>query len=208
MKFGSKTRKYKAPPQATIDLPRELFNLAKIDAPDFLISASNWLSNSFQATERSDAFLRLAAELNDQQFWMLFHACWTTFEKIDELRFEDELNKRRDSWEKSYLRADDQKFYDSLPREVKIYRGQDADDLVGLSWTTSRDVAVSFAVGHRGILNARPFLIEVIIVKNDIAGAYTDRNQSEIVIYDFANDVDVVSSEILQSYAAGKLTTN
>jgi len=198
MKFGSKTRKYRAPQLVKIAVPRELFNSAKIDAPDFLNTASNWLSNSFQATERSDAFLRLAAELNDQQFWMLFHGCWTTFEKIDELRFEDELNKRRESWEKSYLRADDQKFYDSLPLEVTIYRGQDADDLVGLSWTKSRDVAVSFAVGHRGILNARPFLIEAITIKSDIAGAYTDRNQSEIVIYDFANDVDVVSSEILK----------
>ena len=198
MKLGSKTRKYKAPPPATIDLPKELFNLAKIDAPDLLISASNWLNDGFLATERSDAFLRLAAEVNDQKFWKLFHTSWTTFEKIDELRFEDELRKRRESWAKSYLQAQDQKFYDSLPREVTIYRGQYADDLVGLSWTTSRDVAISFAKGHRGILNERPFFIEGIIIKTDIAGAYTARNESEILIYDFSNDVDVVSSEILQ----------
>ena len=192
-----KKRKPKVRSSPTFDIPHDLLAAAKIDAPDFQITAARWLQDGFQPVERQNAFLKLAPALTASQFWRLFHTSWIAFEKIDHINLEEYLSKRRDSWEKSYLKLEDQKFYESLPREITIYRGQDADDLVGLSWTTSRDVAISCAKGHSGILNARPFLIEAIVAKIDIAGAYTARNQSEIVIYDFANDVDVVSSDIL-----------
>jgi hypothetical protein len=197
VKLALKKRKSKVRPSPPVDIPHDLLAAVKIDATDFQITASRWLQKSFQPAERQNAFLKLAPSLTDAQFWQLFHTSWITFEKIDHIKLEEYLSKRRDSWVKSYLQAQDQTFYDSLPREITIYRGQDADDLVGLSWTTSRDVAISCAKGHSGILNARPFLIEAIVAKIDIAGAYTARNQSEIVIYDFANDVDVVSSDIL-----------
>lgn len=192
-----KKRKPKVRPSPAVDIPHDLLAAVKIDATDFQIIASRWLQKSFQPAERQNAFLKLAPSLTASQFWRLFHTSWIAFEKIDHINLEEYLSKRRDSWEKSYLEPADAKFYDSLPREVTIFRGQDADDLVGLSWTTDKDIAIHFAKGHQDNLNARPFLIQAIIAKADIAGAYTNRGQCEILIYDFANDVDVIESDLI-----------
>lgn len=195
MKFTPKTRKPRSRTPRKIDIPKDILEAAKQDAPDFQNLASKWLIESFPPVERSNVFLGLAPELSDKQFWTLFHVSWADFETIDDILFEDELQKRRDGWEKSYLNPVDQKFYDGLPREVTIYRGQDCDDLVGLAWTTEKDIAISCAKGSQDVLNARPFLIQGLVAKIDIAGAYTLRN--EIIIYDFSSDVDVVESGLI-----------
>lgn len=197
MKFTPKTRKPISRTPSKIDIPRDVLEATKKDAPELQILASTWLSESFSPVERSNAFLGLASELKDPQFWQLFHASWTNFEAIDDILFEEELGKRRDGWEKSYLKPEDQKFYDSLSHEVTIYRGQDCDDLVGLDWTTDRDMATSFAKSNHDVTNARPFLIQGLIAKIDIAGAYISRGRGEIVIFDFSKDIDIVESGLI-----------
>ena len=177
--------------------PKDILEAAKQDSPDFQNLASKWLYESFSPVECSNAFLGLATELKDPQFWTLLHVCWTNFETIDDVLFEDELQKRRDGWEKSYFKREDQKFYESLPREITIFRGQDCDDLVGLAWTTDIDIAIAYAKSNHGVTNLRPFLIQGIIAKSDIAGAYCGHQKREILIYDFSNDVDVVESGLI-----------
>lgn len=195
MKLATKKRKPKARPPIQVDIPQNVLDAVKAGALDIQNLASTWLIESFSPAERSNAFLGLAPALSNAQFWQLFHASWTDFEAIDDILFEDELGSRRDAWEKSYLKREDQKFYESLPREITIFRGQDCDDLVGLAWTTDRDIAISRAKGSHGVLNARPFLIRGLIAKTDVAGAYAPQN--EIIIYDFSKDVDIVESDLL-----------
>jgi hypothetical protein len=111
---------------------------------------------------------------------------WSGFDRIPHKEFEELLNDSeldRDDF-LSHLSTADRAFYDALPdKGIALYRGQDADGEVGLSWTTDRRVADGFAQGHRGISNPRPVVLKTIIPKSLIAFVCTDRNESEVVLW-------------------------
>jgi len=60
------------------------------------------------------------------------------------------------------------KKYNSLPDLVTVYRGNDAQRIVGLSWSTKLEVAESFARGHRVTNNANPVVATTTIAKSEI----------------------------------------
>ena len=79
--------------------------------------------------------------------------------------------------------AADRHAYNELEEIFTVYRGQDADAPVGLSWTTDRAVAEKFARGHRGLWNERPTVLTGEVCKRDVAAFYTGRKESEVVAF-------------------------
>jgi hypothetical protein len=73
-------------------------------------------------------------------------------------------------------------FFDSLPDPFLAWRGQDAGKPLGISWTTDRATASTFARGHRSILNPRPVVYEARIAKADVAFACVDRDEHEVTL--------------------------
>jgi hypothetical protein len=142
--------------------------------------------------ERAEAFLELIDDdgIADRPeiFWRALHAEWSGFDKIPHREFERAFKLAKDKWRKSYLPKPDLAFYDSLPDEIEVYRGADAhaEYAVGLSWTLDRTVAESFARGHRGIFNPNPVVLVADVSKRDVAGAYSERCESEIVLFTHA----------------------
>ena len=130
-----------------------------------------------------------------ETFWRTLHAEWDSFDKIPHCEFECAFEIAMLKWRKSYLRKPDLAFYSSLPNEIEVYRGADANgkSTIGLSWTLDRTVAEGFARGHRGLFNPNPVVLTSAVRKCDVAGAYTDSCESEIVL--FSRPVDVIAVE-------------
>jgi len=78
-------------------------------------------------------------------------------------------------------------FYNSLPQEVKIYRGIRVEDEldeenIGLSYTFNKEKAEWFAKRFSQDGKGTPTLIEATIDKDDILSVFLDRDEDEILV--------------------------
>ncbi|MGQ3300175.1 hypothetical protein [Reyranella sp.] len=137
--------------------------------------------------ERPAAITRWASEgdHNDDEFgcmfWRVLSEEWSGFDKIDRRVFEEMFNRFQPSW-----RPPETGFYQALPARFVAYRGADAREHsqgLGFSWTLSRQVARSFARGHRGMPNDQPTLFAAILNSRDVALALNDRKEMEVVLF-------------------------
>jgi hypothetical protein len=102
----------------------------------------------------------------------------------------------RAAWDCRLMAPKERDTYLALPKTITVYRGQDASAPVGLSWTTNRSVAETFGRGHRGILNSQPVVFEGTVCKRHVAGVYSEREESEIVVFEPA-EVEFTNGEQL-----------
>jgi hypothetical protein len=107
-------------------------------------------------------------------FWEAAAAEWSGFDRIDHHRFAQLFRRFRSCRPASLV--------EHLPDRIRIFRGQDAGDALGLAWTTDRRIAVGFAHGHRGILHDDPFVYEITVSRQEVAFACNDRQEAEIVL--------------------------
>lgn len=154
-----------------------------MSVPDpITVHLGRWCSS----TQRPRALLRLlAAQAPDdgQRFWRLVAAQWSGFDAIPHRAYATAFRRHRPTWSPEVMAQGDRTFYEALPANLTIYRGQDASAPLGLAWTLDREVALSFARGHRGMCNALPLLLTVTVKKEDVALAFSDRGESEIVLF-------------------------
>lgn len=141
------------------------------------------------STERPRKFLILWEEewepfQNPQFLAEALVSEWTSFDWIPHEEFQPmfEWLLHADVSFPTYLPADCRQFFDALPQVVTAYRGQDAADRTGLSWTTDRRAAEFFARGSRHY-NANPVVLTATLSKNDIAFVSTQRDESELVLW-------------------------
>jgi hypothetical protein len=111
-------------------------------------------------------------------FWKTLHQEWDGFDRIDHRAFQRLFRRFRPWWQ-----APGDGFYNSLPEKLQIFRGTDAGQPVGLSWTLELPVAESFAMGHRSLFNKRPMILRAIISKAEIALASNARKEREVVLF-------------------------
>lgn len=163
---------------------------------DIDILLDNWISSNFSSTKLEEFFCEFASYLTDEQFWHCLHAIWPHFDNINHEAYSELFLKRQKGWRSSYLSEKNIAFYDSLDKDITVYRGQNDDFFTGLSWTTNRNTAIKFAYSHKSIYNPRPVIIEGLAYKKDIAGVYTERNENEIIFF-HEFDIDFVNSECL-----------
>ncbi len=164
----------------------------------------------FDSADRPCEFLRLHRTLFPNRSRKAGHAFWrwislefSGFDAIPHDRFERAFRRWRSYWSADFIRdtgdGANRVFYDGLPDTgITVYRGQDEYDDAGLSWTTDMKVAQDFARGHRGLVKANPTVLEAVVAKKDIALAFVERNESEIVLFSpaFAEIVDYHALEI------------
>lgn len=136
------------------------------------IRDSLFLGNS---TERPWIALEWAARLEwtaGELFWEVIREAWPLFDLIPHKEFEKAFRCF-----KSFAPRE------GIPPRVTVYRGQSKNYPLGLSWTTSRAVAESFARGHRGIKPPDPVIYSVEVTKKQIAFLCDDREESEVVLF-------------------------
>lgn len=140
---------------------------------------------SVNSAERPWTFLEWtwAADCNAEMFWPTIFEWWSSFDAIPHEEYEACFLAFRDLHPTPPCSADDAEWFESLPDEFQVYRGQSADADFGLSWSCSKTVADEFSKGHRCFVIADPIVLQLTVKKSDIAIATNDRNEQEIVLF-------------------------
>jgi hypothetical protein len=105
-------------------------------------------------------------------FWPIVSRAWSGFDRIPHEEFAEWFHIFR-RWRPKV---------EGLPRRMTVYRGQDANAPLGLSWTRNRKVAEEFARGHRIYFNPNPIVHEIVITPGKVAFICNDRDEEEIVL--------------------------
>jgi len=113
-------------------------------------------------------------------FWRVVVAEWSHFDAIPHDLFAMLFDMFRDTAPGA----------PELPERFTVYRGQDYDDEPGLSWTLARNVAESFARGHRWTRHPTPHVFEWDISRDQVAFFTDARNESEVVVIEAPDLMD------------------
>jgi hypothetical protein len=138
------------------------------------------------STERPWVVLEWASRLHWAQgkvFWEVINEEWPSFDLIPHKQFEKAFRHFK-------LFAP----REGIPPRVTVYRGQSKNAPLGLSWTTSRAVAESFARGHRGIKPLCPVIHSLEVIGKQIAFLCDDRQESEIVLFNIPRSKSKLST--------------
>jgi len=106
----------------------------------------------FSSEERIGVLMTESCSEHDEIFWPVFLQYWSMCDDTWLWRsiLLEELKVRTSRAPAIlYLDDGDRAFYDSLPDVIRVYRGCSRPRVRGLAWTTNREVAVGFALGHR-----------------------------------------------------------
>ena len=118
-------------------------------------------------------------------FWPVFLEAWPSCDRTWESRSALLSLLRRTSASESSRRYFDPKalaFYDGLPDPVTIYRGCSRARVRGVSWTTDRASAATFARGHRSIAVPDPVIAQATMPKQAVFAVFTERSETEVLV--------------------------
>lgn len=140
---------------------------------------------------RSDSHFRLESLLYEidqmpSRFGLkLFKNVWSSCDDTSGLwgEVEDFLFQCADEADfREFLTPEEHIWFEKLPDRFRVYRGCDASRSSGLSWTTSREVALGFARGHRGITFPNPVVLSGTVRKQNVLFATNDREEFEVMV--------------------------
>lgn len=155
---------------------------------------------------RLDAFVNVADELDDAQYWSLLAHIWVDSENIWQNLALWQLSLRCDRPAREHFMDEtERRDFDALPEVLTVYRGCSA--LVneqGLSWTLEADRAVWFA---QRFGPASPLVLTGQVAKCDVVGRLDGRGEQEIVVAD-ADLVDVVDEQPLAGRTRPRLPSS
>ena len=115
-------------------------------------------------------------------FWRSLHDFWTVCDGTNAVVLAKMMRRFKRGWRAEYMLPENLDAYNELPELIKVWRGQDRGDF-GLSWSTSREVALRFALRQRRICK-NPTLLSGLAPKQLVAGAFEDRNEHEVLLFE------------------------
>lgn len=131
------------------------------------------------------AFLKVASELTDEQYWeMLGHIYVDTenFWQNRQLWRHLLTNTQHDLSKRVLMMSEhDRTIFEDTPAEVTVFRGYFHRNKMGFSWTLVHRKAWWFAK-RLAIDPTRAKVIRGLVSKKDIIAVFTERGESEVVV--------------------------
>ncbi|MGD0642689.1 MAG: hypothetical protein ABSC22_18270 [Roseiarcus sp.] len=129
-------------------------------------------------------FMRRRTATIGEQFWNVVARGWAGFNPFERTRCARLFSRYRSYWMPDILSPEDRALYDELPDEFTVYRGQNGVELAaGGSFTLSKEIAQSHALGRRAVRYADPTILSLRVSKKDVALALTARDEDEVVLF-------------------------
>lgn len=140
-------------------------------------------------TER-DAMAKISKkQISDEEYWTMLRDLWFDAE---------EIHSRMNTWLDAFTasRADREHLstvYENhglakMPKTLTIYRGANSPDVPGISWTTSRDRATSYAYRSVGVgAGDAPWITVAQVEKKHVLAYFVRGNEQEVI----AHPIDV-----------------
>lgn len=130
---------------------------------------------------RFQAFQKVFAKLNDQQYWELLNSLWTDSENIWQNKTGWKMFFRaRYGSRHLFMSKEDKKVFDKLPDEITIYRGYTKGrNKSGYSYTLDKAKAKWFSTRFNRIGGE---VLTRVVKKKDVLAYTNARGEKEIVI--------------------------
>lgn len=169
---------------ADVNLINDMFE-RKAAAVDDAYKNKNWNSYIYlhERPYRLDAFMDVADEMTDDEYWETLGSIWVDSENIWQSRdvWSEMLESDRPNRNK-IMTADEIADFEKLPDEITVYRGHiKGKNEDGLSWTTSEEKARWFA-NRLATGDDEPDVASGTVKKSDVVAYFTRRGESEIVV--------------------------
>lgn len=146
---------------------------------------------TYERPYRFHALREISSKISNEQFGELFRSVWMDSENIWENNaIIDALLEEHIPVSESIMSEDERKLMDDLPQTFVIYRGHEANNPSGRSWTLSPAVAEWFSrrFSQRSIGVQRAW-----VDKSQVLAVYLGRNEFEVVV---RNPQDVSSQSV------------
>ena len=151
------------------------------EASNILIMCSSY--------ERFQTFLKIKDELNDKDYWRTLADAYTGSDNLYHLKEEVKEAFLEDrSQRECLMNKKELKVYNSLPKNITIYRGMTIEELesddFGVSWTLSKERAEFFATtyGRNFSTEGVPKVVHQLeVLKVEILAYFNERKEQEVV---------------------------
>jgi hypothetical protein len=147
------------------------------------LEAIRYYSCAQSSERRLLPVLSLIESAPPEIFWRALMSEWNTCDATWDHRarlLQAMLNAAKPSMD--FLALAHREFFETLARQVQVFRGCSAPRVRSVAWTTNRAVAVGFARGHRRIRVPDPVVATAVIPKEHIFLVTNDRKENEIVL--------------------------
>jgi hypothetical protein len=129
-------------------------------------------------------FARRRSTAIGARFWRFVADGWASFDAVERTRCARLFARYRPYWSAETLSPADRVFYNALPDEFLVYRGQNGRELpVGGAFTPSLTLARHAALGRRNVRYADPTVVSLAVSKNEVALAFFAREEEAIVLF-------------------------
>ena len=149
---------------------------------------------SMGSTQRTAALIDECAMLRHELAYELFRRVWPSCD--DTMPYTEEIRPILQSsidWMTIDGQLPHEPWFDALPSRFRVYRGCNANAVNGFSWSIDREVALTFAGGHRGLHLSHPVLSSGMVRKNSILMTIGDQHEREILVeFDDLREIRVV----------------
>lgn len=179
----------------------ELYSEEKITAKEAIIGIDNWLYEAIKKLDlinwemiidslgRNHIF-HLVENLNhlmsDEDYWMITGRCYTN----SDFAFEDsgyiESFLLAERSKREFLMNEEERiFFNSLPKNVTIYRGCSMQEINSgkfrFSWTLNKDVADFFAHKYSRNSLIKSKIVQKTVSKSKLIAYFNDRDEEEVL---------------------------
>lgn len=154
--------------------------LGTAEAATEAIERRSFTCNSDERLVTMLATMGKAGPVPREIFWPVFYDCWSRCD--DTWHMQDYLIRALRHHAPAILPEDEQKVFDALPDQVRVYRGCSRTRIMSASWTTERTMAENFARGHRFIPVPDPVIATGMIAKSDIFLTNNQRKEDEVLL--------------------------
>lgn len=164
---------------------RQMRSMTEDERTALEIQNINKILLTVSSAERAEVMIALTRRKRAEVFWPVFFENWShsddTWYLRDDLRgqlqrFEDEAPGVQ------FLSVEARAVYDVLTDPVRVFRGCSRERVMAATWTPDREVAPSFAHGHRFIEVSAPVIASGLMQKWAVYGVCIDRGESDVIL--------------------------
>jgi hypothetical protein len=132
--------------------------------------------------ERLPMILQMRSWFSRYEWECILGRHWTDFDRIYPYRIRLRSLLGTGGPVRNLMNLEENDLYDQLPESVICYRGCDASHLVGASWSTDREIAISFPFLQRHSASV-PVVVTAKVRKQQVLAVKTDRGEAEIITF-------------------------
>jgi hypothetical protein len=148
------------------------------------VKEKEWHSYIFlhERPYRVHAFIDIAADMTDTQYWHNLASIWIDSENIRQNPqvWQHLLRSKRPERE-AIMDDEEREALAAMPGLIPVYQGHTAKAHDGWSWTTDRAKAEWFARRFSDFENSAPMLTTGVVYKRLVIAYFTGRGENEIV---------------------------